>query len=99
MTRLIQLLVHAWNIHTRLIELVCDCSCALELLSVCACPSWQFLRATVLCVNVCLQVLHFVQLYLTGRCQLFDYGSEAANVAAYQQRTPPVVSDAYHMLR
>lgn len=46
-----------------------------------------------------LQVLHFIQLYLTGRCQLFDYGSEAANVAAYQQRTPPVVSDAYHMLR
>lgn len=50
----------------------------------------------LLCVN---QVLHFIQLYLTGRCQLFDYGSEAANVAAYQQRTPPVVSDAFHMLR
>jgi len=45
------------------------------------------------------QVLHFIQLYLTGRCQLFDYGSEAANVAAYHQRTPPVVSDAYHTLR
>jgi hypothetical protein len=45
------------------------------------------------------QVLHFIQLYLTGRCQLFDYGSEAANVAVYQQRTPPVVSDSYHMLR
>lgn len=45
------------------------------------------------------QVLHFIQLYLTGRCQLFDYGSEEANVAVYQQRTPPVVSDSYHMLR
>lgn len=44
-------------------------------------------------------MLHFIQLYLTGRCQLFDYGSEAANVAAYHQRTPPVVSDAYHTLR
>jgi hypothetical protein len=45
------------------------------------------------------QVLHFIQLYLTRRCQLFDYGSIAANVAAYQQPTPPCVSDAFHTLR
>eukprot|EP00882_Tetradesmus_deserticola_P027224 GHRQ01030106.1.p1 GENE.GHRQ01030106.1~~GHRQ01030106.1.p1 ORF type:complete len:154 (+),score=77.12 GHRQ01030106.1:321-782(+) len=45
------------------------------------------------------QVMHFSQLYLTRRCQLFDHGSAAANVAAYQQATPPVLSECYHSLR
>lgn len=36
---------------------------------------------------------------MTRRCQLYDYGSVAANVAAYQQPTPPVISDLYHTLR
>jgi len=46
-----------------------------------------------------LQVLHFSQLYQTGRCQLFDYGSSSANMAAYQQSSPPLVSDLDPTLR
>eukprot|EP00775_Hariotina_reticulata_P007609 gene7609-7811_t len=45
------------------------------------------------------QVLHFAQLYQTGCCQLFNYGSSAANLSAYQQPSPPLVSDSYHLLR
>lgn len=44
-------------------------------------------------------MLHCIQLHLTRRCQLFDFGSVAANVAAYQQPTPPSISGAYHMIR
>lgn len=46
-----------------------------------------------------MQVMHFIQLYVTKRCQLYDYGSTATNVAAYQQATPPSISDCYHALR
>lgn len=80
---------------TLLVETLCVGMCGVY-------PSYRgshtarWCRCTMLCG---VQVLHFIQLYLTGRCQLFDYGSEEANVAVYQQRTPPVVSDSYHMLR
>lgn len=50
-------------------------------------------------LSVPFQVMHFCQLYATKRCQLYDYGSTAANVAAYQQPTPPVISERYHALR
>jgi predicted esterase len=43
--------------------------------------------------------MHFIQLYTTRRCQLFDHGSAAANVAAYQQPSPLVLSECYHTLR
>jgi predicted esterase len=43
--------------------------------------------------------MHFIQLYTTRRCQLYDHGSAAVNVAAYQQPTPPILSECYHTLR
>ncbi|WIA40969.1 hypothetical protein OEZ86_004617 [Tetradesmus obliquus] len=45
------------------------------------------------------QVHHFIQLYTSRRCQLYDHGSAAANVAAYQQPQPPVLSECFHALR
>lgn len=47
----------------------------------------------------CVQVRHFGQLYHTQRFQLFDYGSAAANRAAYGQDTPPDVGRNYKYLR
>jgi hypothetical protein len=57
------------------------------------------LLPTLLVLPGALQVLHFAQLYQTGRCQLFDYGSSAANMSVYQQSSPPLVSDSYQLLR
>jgi len=44
------------------------------------------------------QVLHFIQLHSSGHCQLFDYGSAAANAAAYNSITPPDIAAAYSTL-
>lgn len=43
--------------------------------------------------------MQFIQLYLSGRCQLYDYGSPEANMQVYGQKGPPVVSDSYELLR
>ena len=44
------------------------------------------------------QGLHFVQLWRSGRFQLFDYGSRAANLAHYGRSTPPDVAAEYWRL-
>lgn len=45
-----------------------------------------------------LTVLHLIQLVNTGRFQLFDYGSRAANMAHYGSPSPPDVSSEYWRL-
>ncbi len=43
-------------------------------------------------------MLHLIQLVNTGRFQLFDYGSRAANMAHYGSPSPPDVASEYWRL-
>ncbi|KAI8465067.1 MAG: Alpha/Beta hydrolase protein [Monoraphidium minutum] len=42
--------------------------------------------------------LHFIQLWNTGRFRLYDYGSQAANLAHYGHPTPPDIASEYWRL-
>lgn len=55
-------------------------------------PTW---RACHCCA---LQALHFIQIIRSGRFQLFDYGSAAANSARYGTPRPPDIGAQYWRL-
>eukprot|EP00775_Hariotina_reticulata_P003459 gene3459-3730_t len=44
------------------------------------------------------QALHFIQIIHSGRFQLFDYGSPAANIARYGSPKPPDIGSQYWRL-
>jgi hypothetical protein len=45
-----------------------------------------------------LQALHFIQIIRSGRFQLYDYGSPAANAARYGTPRPPDIGAQYWRL-
>lgn len=45
-----------------------------------------------------MQALHFIQIIRSGRFQLYDYGSPAANAARYGSPRPPDIGSQYWRL-